>query len=184
MSIRLFLVHERHEAERAVNLAIGEPPRQGERGGDTARIVVRPRRTRHRVVMRPDDDDLLWPNRSQDFGFHVVAPDIGDFVLLAFCLVSNLPELGLDIIRRLRQLLRTVPHIPLANVNSEVSHVLAQLISERHQFVRLPLAVPRDSWFQAYQSWSTVHSRSFGNGSLGFTRTSSASPVPKGSRRR
>jgi hypothetical protein len=84
-------------------------------------------------VMRADDDDFFYATRSPDFDVEIVAFDAEDFVLQASCLVTSLPESGLDVIRRLCQLPRTISHVPLANVNGEVFDVLTKLIGKGHQ---------------------------------------------------
>src|SRR5438874_1303950 len=54
---RLF-VHERDEAQRARCRSCGEMPRQCQQRSHSASVVVRTRRTDHRIVMCADENDL------------------------------------------------------------------------------------------------------------------------------
>ena len=74
--------------------------------------------------MRPDEDDFLWSACPENLDFQVAAIAARDSILLTFYQKSCRRELGFDAISRLRQLMRAVSHVPLANVNSEVGHVL------------------------------------------------------------
>ena len=56
---RRLLVGEGDEPDRAFGLELGEPPRQLEQSGYAAGVVVRPGAAAHRVVVRPDQQDLV-----------------------------------------------------------------------------------------------------------------------------
>ena len=59
VGIRFFFVDECYEAKRAIEVASGEPPGQCEHCCNTAGVIVCTRCADHRVVVRPNDDDLF-----------------------------------------------------------------------------------------------------------------------------
>jgi len=89
------------------------------------------------TAMRPDDDDLFGACRTENLDIQIAAGCILDHVFLSRYVVASRLELGGDTVSGLRQLLRTVPQVPFANVHGQTGHMLAQLGSEREQgFVR------------------------------------------------
>jgi hypothetical protein len=80
--------------------------------------------------MGPDDDNLVRSARAGDFYFQIAAGDARDPVLLTFHFVLCIGQFGLDVIRRLRQFLWAVEHVPLANLLSKVRHMKAKLGSQ------------------------------------------------------
>lgn len=83
----------------------------------------------------PDNDDFLRPSPAKDFDLQVAAGAAGDLVLLTLDLVARRPELGFDVVSGLSQLVGTVQHVPLANLDRKPGNVSAKLVGKRYEVV-------------------------------------------------
>ena len=88
---------------------------QREQGSHARAVVVRPRRALHRIVVSPDDDDLLRVFQTRNLCNNICTPEAARVKLLPTNGVTGLRKLCLDVLRGSPQAANG-EHISLADI--------------------------------------------------------------------